>query len=202
MVTINPPEMEFEEVRRLVGSMIIPRPIYLVATVSSSGLYNVAPFSFVTQVCYKPALLGITILRKHDGSKKDTLRYIEESKEFTAGMVQESIMDKMNTASRNFPAGIDEFKESGLTPIKADIVKGPMVAECPINMECRLVQVLEFGNSSRLCNFVIGEIIRIHVKDEVYSENRIMMRQFGAMGNVGGDHYCRTSDNIKMARKR
>jgi flavin reductase (DIM6/NTAB) family NADH-FMN oxidoreductase RutF len=202
VMIINPPELGFEEVRRLVGGMVIPRPIFLIATVSGEGLHNVAPFSFVTVVCYQPALLGITVLRKHDGSKKDTLRYIEESREFTAGLVVENIMDKMNTASRNFPPGVDEFQESGLTPVKADIVKAPLVAECPIGMECRLVQVLEFGNSSRLCNFVIGEIVRIHLRDEVYAENRLMLRQQGVMGNIGGDHYCRTADNFKMVRKR
>jgi hypothetical protein len=61
---------------------------------------------------------------------------------------------------------------------------------------------LEFGSSNRLSDFVIGEVVKIHVKDEIYTDNRIMMRQHGAMGNMGGDYYCRTADNYKMARKR
>jgi flavin reductase (DIM6/NTAB) family NADH-FMN oxidoreductase RutF len=202
MINFNPPEMEFEEVRRLAGSIVVPRPIFLISTASAEGHFNVAPFSLVTSVCYKPLLLGISILRKHNNDKKDTLRYIEESREFVAGLVQDSIMEKMNIASRNYPPDIDEFKESGLTPVKADIVKVPMVAECPISMECRLVQVLEFGSSRRLSNFVIGEVARIHIKDEIYTDNRIMIRQHGAMGNMGGDYYCRTVDNYKMPRKR
>lgn len=202
MTKFDPPALDLEEIRRLAGSIVIPRPIFLVSTISTEGLHNVAPFSLVTTVCYKPLLLGISILRRHNGSKKDTLRYIEETKEFVAGLVEESIMEKMNIASRNSPPGVDEFKESGLTPVKADLVKAPMVAECPISLECKLTQILEFGTSNRLTNFVIGEVVRMHLKDGLYVENRINMRQHGAMGNVGGDYYCRTSDNYKMARQR
>ncbi len=202
MIKFDPPSLDLEEIRRLAGSIVIPRPIFLVSTISAEGLHNVAPYSLVTTVCYKPLLMGISVLRRHNGSKKDTLRYIEETKEFVAGLVEESLMEKMNIASRNSPPGVDEFKESGLTPIKADMVKAPMVAECPISLECKLTQVLEFGTSSRLTNFVIGEVVRMHLKDEIYAENRITIRQHGAMGNVGSDYYCRTSDNFKMARQR
>lgn len=197
----NPPDLDLEDIRRLAGSIIIPRPIFLISTSGPEGRFNVAPFSQVTQVCYKPFLLGVSILRRNDGSRKDTLRNMEDNHEFVASLVQESFMDKMNIASRNYSPDIDEFKESGLTPLKADIVQAPLVAESPVNMECRLVQVLEFGSSKRLSNFVIAEVLRIHVKDEVCIDNSVPMRIFGAMGNVGNDYYCRTADHYKIVRQ-
>ena len=93
-----------------------------------------------------------------------------------------------------------EFKEVGLTPVKADIVKSPMIAESPVNMECRLVDILEYGDLPRRTSVVIGEVVRVHIKDSLYVNGQIQMSALKVLGRLGGDLYCRTKDIIEMKR--
>jgi flavin reductase (DIM6/NTAB) family NADH-FMN oxidoreductase RutF len=106
----------------------------------------------------------------------------------------------MNQASKDYPSYVDEFKEVGLTPAKSDLVKSPMVAESPVNMECRLVQILEFGEPPRLTSFIIGEILRVHVKDELWINDSIKAQKLKAIGRLGEELYCRTTDTFEQKR--
>ena len=138
--------------------------------------------------------------RKRDGQKKDTLVNIESSKEFVINIVTETMAEAMNQASGEYPSDVDEFQEVGLTPAKSDLVKPPMVAESPVNMECKLMQILEFGEPHRRAFFTIGEIVRIHIKDELWADGNITAHKLKAIGRLGEDLYCRTTDIFEMKR--
>jgi flavin reductase (DIM6/NTAB) family NADH-FMN oxidoreductase RutF len=198
---IDPTSLETEDIRRIGGNAVVPRPVVLIATIGGDGVPNVAPFSLVTQICIKPLLLGVSIIRRHDGAKKDTLINIENNREFTVNVICEEMAEAMNIASKHYTSDIDEFKESGLTPVSSEVVRPPIVAQSPVNMECRLQQIMEFG-STRISNFIIGEVVRIHVKDEFFTNGRILLTELNAIGNLGGDCYCRTSDYFEMRRLR
>ena len=70
---------------------------------------------------------------------------VEQTKEFVVNMVTEDMAEKMKIASADYPPVVNEFEISGLTPVPSDLVKAPRVAESPLNMECCLTQILEFG---------------------------------------------------------
>ncbi len=195
---INPANLDYRDSHELLVGAIVPRPIAFVSTVGEDGIFNVAPFSFFTGVCVKPALIGFETAWRRDGQKKDTLRNIECSREFVVNVVTESMAKAMSQAGEEYASYIDEFKETGLTPIKADIVKAPMVAESPINMECKLVQILEFGQALRRASFIIGEVVRVHVKDEFLVNGRIEMSKLKAIGRLAGEFYCRTEDMFEI----
>ena len=197
MMKIDPPELEYRYSFKLLVGCVAPRPIVLVSTVGKDGGFNVAPYGLITGMCVKPMLVGFTIVRKRDNSKKDTQRNIESSGDFVLGVVPESLADPQNQASKDYPYGVDEFKEAGLTPTKADIVKSPLVAQCPINMECRLVKVLDFGDA-RISSFVIGEVVRVHIEDGLCVDYDIDPNKLKALGRLGGAYYCRTTDNFEM----
>lgn len=97
---------------------------------------------------------------------------------------------------------IDEFEKAGLSPVAADIVKAPMLAESPVNMECRLLQILEFGNASQSSSFVIGEVLRIHIQDACLTEGQVASSKLKIIGRLGGggSAYCRTTDVLKIKR--
>ncbi len=181
----------------LVGA-IVPRPIAWVSTVGEDGIFNLAPFSFYSGMSSKPAVVGFCVAATRDGQKKDTLRNIEFAKEFVINVVDETLAESMNVTSASYPSDVDEFKEAGLTPVKADLVKAPMVAESPINLECRLTQILEFGEAPRKNGFIIGEVLRAHVKDELYGDGEIQMSELKAIGRLGGELYCCTRDTFEM----
>jgi flavin reductase (DIM6/NTAB) family NADH-FMN oxidoreductase RutF len=67
-------------------------------------------------------------------------------------------------------------------------------------MECRLMQILEFGEPARPNSFVIGEVIRIHIKEEVWVNEVVKASKLKAIGRLGEDLYCRTTDIFEMKR--
>jgi len=194
---IDPANLDYKDSFKLLSATVTPRPTVLVSTIGKDGVFNAAPFALLTGVCVKPMLVGFSALWKRDGQKKDTLVNIEFSRDFVISVVPESLAEPMNQASKDYPSDVDEFKEVGLTPVRADIVKSPVVDESPINMECRLVKILEFGDARRSA-FIIGEVVRVHIKDEIYVNNDVDPTKLKALGRLGGALYCRTTDIFEM----
>ena len=192
--------LDLKEAHDLLVSAVLPRPIAFVSTIGEDGVYNLAPFSYFAVLSTKPAVVGIGIGRKRDGRKKDTQVNIEFAKDFVINMVTESMAKAMNQASGEYPSEVDEFKETGLTPAQSDLIRSPRVVESPVNMECRLMQILEFGEPPRIGSFIIGEMIRVHIKDEVWADGLIKAHQLKAIGRLGEDFYCRTMDIFEMKR--
>ena len=198
---VDPADLNRRDSHELITSVIVPRPIAFVSTIGEDGVFNLAPFSAFTSLALKPALIGFSIGWRRNGEKKDTLRNIEFSKDFVINVVDETLAEAMNQTSVEYASNVDEFKQAGLTPAKSDIVKAPMVAESPINMECKLSQILEFGEAPDGSQVVIGEIVLIHIKDELWSGAYVEPSKLKAIGRTGGlDGYCRSTDIFKMQR--
>ena len=187
------------ECSKLLAGMVIPRPVAWVSTIGEDGTFNLAPFSFFGAVAGKPPIIYISIGRRQ-GRKKDTLRNIEYAKDFVVNVVDETMAKSMNQTSADYPSNVSEFQEAGLTPLPGDKVMSPRVAESPINMECRLLQILEFGEMPNVNNLVIGEIVGAHVRDTLFRDNTIDVSQLKIIGRLGGDLYCQTRDIFEMKR--
>jgi flavin reductase (DIM6/NTAB) family NADH-FMN oxidoreductase RutF len=197
---IDPATLDRKNAHDVMVGAALPRPIAFISTVGESGIYNLAPYSFFIPLSAKPAIVGVGIGRKRDGKKKDTLVNIEFSKDFVINVVTESLAEAMNQTAGEYPPEVDEFQVAKLTAEKADLVKAPMVAESPVRMECRLLQILEYGEFPGIHNFVIGEVIRVHVKDEFWTDGEIQSSRLKTVGRMGGDLYCRTTDLFEMKR--
>jgi flavin reductase (DIM6/NTAB) family NADH-FMN oxidoreductase RutF len=195
---IKPAHIGKGDLHELFMSAIVPRPIALVSTVGEDGVFNLAPFSCFTSLCLKPALVGLQFGWKRSGEKKDTLRNIEFSKDFVVNVVGETLAQAMNQASGNYPSDVDEFKEVGLTSVESDLVKAPRVAESPVHMECRLKQILEFGEAPTGSRFVIGEVVLVHVEDGLWVGDHIGVSKFRPIGRLGEELYCRITDVFEM----
>jgi flavin reductase (DIM6/NTAB) family NADH-FMN oxidoreductase RutF len=184
----------------MIGS-IVPRPIALVSTISEDGIRNLAPFSFFTGISSKPALICFCPgPRPAGGPRKDTLRNISMTREFVVNIVSEEIGSAMNVTSGEYPPEVDEFEVARLTAIPSDLVKPPRVAESPVNMECLLYLTIEFSEEPGGGNLVIGEVIRMHVADDVVNNFKIDPDKLGAIGRMGGMSYTRTRDRFDMIR--
>ncbi len=199
---IDPVNLNRREAHELFVGAILPRPIAWVSTVGQDGVYNVAPFSFFTGMSVKPPVVGFAVGSKRDGGKKDTLANIEFSKEFVINVVTDTLGEAMNQTSGEYPSHIDEFQIAKLTPMKSDLVKPPRVAESPVNMECRLMQILEFNDGPCVNAFIIGEVLRVHIKDEFWIDEAINGSRLKGIGRMGADLYCRTMDIFEMKRPR
>ncbi len=197
---INLTDLDRRASHELLMSAIVPRPIAFVSTIDKDNIFNLAPFSCFAPVGLKPARVCLSIDWRKDGKKKDTLNNIESTKDFVINVVDEALAEAMNQSSAEYPSDVDEFKEVGLTPLKSDLVKSPRVAESPVNMECTLLQVTEFGTFPTGGHMVIGEVVLVHVRDDLWNGESVDMERVKAIGRLGGELYCRTRDIFEMKR--
>lgn len=190
-----------QEIYKLMVGVIVPRPIAFVSSVSADGVPNLAPFSFFTGISANPPVICFSpMIRGSDGAKKDTLRNIEETREFVVNIVSEEFAQQMNICSAEFPPDVDEFVASGLTPIRSDLVKAPRVKESSVNMECRLLQVVHVSEKPLGGSIVLGEVVRFHIADEICDDYKIDPDKLHPIGRMGGPTYTRTTDRFDMQR--
>jgi flavin reductase (DIM6/NTAB) family NADH-FMN oxidoreductase RutF len=140
---------------------------------------------------------------RRDGSRKDTLRNVEATSEFVLNAAVEALAEPMNLSSKELPYGESEAALAGLTLLPSIKVKPPRVAEAPVNMECKVLQVVPIGTGAIAANLVIGEIVAFHVDDAVFDgAGKVDPRKLRTIARLGGDYYCRTTDLFEMKRPR
>ncbi|MCY4580303.1 MAG: flavin reductase family protein [Chloroflexi bacterium] len=189
----------YEGFNRVLTGVIVPRPIAFVSSVSSEGIVNLAPFSFFNAMAYDPATIVMGISRSAGWKEKDTLSNIEATGEFVVNVVVDDISEAMNRTAAEFPADVDEFEIAGLTAKPSKKVRAPRVAESPVNMECKLSQVVEIGDGTNHA-IVIGEILLMHVRDDIISGHRINHQRLQPVGRLAGNMYCSTHEVYEMVR--
>lgn len=203
MRTFDPAGCEPRDIYRLMTGIIVPRPIALVSTVDAKGIANLAPFSFFSGVgSNPPAVLFCPTLRPAAGEveRKDTLRNVEETREFVVNVVSEAIADAANIAAAEVAPEVDEFQLSGLTPLASEVVRPPRVAESPAQMECRLLQVVYTGRAAASGVIVLGEVVRFHVRKDLVLDFRVDPTGLDAVGRMAGNTWVRTQDRIELIR--
>jgi flavin reductase (DIM6/NTAB) family NADH-FMN oxidoreductase RutF len=132
------------------------------------------------------------------------LRNIEFSHDFVVNVVDENLIRQAIQASANYPSGIDEIKEVGLSAVSSEKVKSPRIAESRVSLECRLVQKVELleerPEGRGLRAIVFGEVVLVHVEDEVWVQGKIDPSRLRAVGRLGQNIYCRTGDVLEVGR--
>ena len=201
MLSIDPANQQPRDVYKLLIGSILPRPIAFVSTVDKNDVRNLAPFSFFTVASSNPPILAFcTSVPANGRAAKDTLRNVLETREFVVNIVSEDFAEQMNNCSATVPPEVDEFQLSGLTPIASELVKPARVAESQVQMECRLVQVVTVSDKPMGGNLVLGEVLRFHVAEDLVSDFQIDPEKLRAIGRMGGEAYCRTTDRFKLKR--
>lgn len=199
---IDPSNLNRQDSAHLLADIVVPRPIAWVSTLDEAGTFNLAPFSTYIHLSTKPMIIGFSSVPFRDGRKKDTLVNIESTGEFVINAVTEDLAEAMNVTSTPYSSDVSEFEKGGLTPEKADLVKAPMVAEAPVNMECRLNRIIVFGEAPLTTSFIIGDVLRIHIKEGFYNTDTGRVSGLRPVGRLGGngDLYLRASDIFEMER--
>ena len=202
MHTVDPTTSPWQEVYRRLTEIVLPRPIALVSTVDAEGRENLAPFSFYTVVSSNPPYLAFSPHRSgRTGEKKDTLLNVETTGEFVVGVVTEAIAERVNAASARLPHGVSEFAHVGLTPARAALVRPPLIAESPVNVECRLVEVRSYGDAGGAGSLVVGRVVQMHIQADLLDEDgRVRPERLGAVGRMGGELWVRTRDTFALPR--
>ena len=109
-----PSEMADPAPYHLLTSIVAPRPIAWVSTISSEGVTNLAPYSFYNAVAgFPPTIMFSVSYRRHEPKEKDTLRNVRETGEFVSHIVNEVMAEAMLKTSVEFPYGVSEFAQTG-----------------------------------------------------------------------------------------
>jgi flavin reductase (DIM6/NTAB) family NADH-FMN oxidoreductase RutF len=177
-------------------SIVAPRPIGWISSRSASGINNLAPFSFFNLLSHTPPLLAFCC-----NGPKDTPKNIQEMGEFAWNLATRPLADAMNASSAPLPSDVDEFEFSGLTPVKGRIISTPLVAESPVNMECRLIDIIQLrdihgGNTPG--NLVIGQIVGVHIASHLIVDGLYDLLRAQPICRAGGngDYFQPTADGF------
>ncbi len=177
---------------RLVLGLVVPRPIGWVSTVSEEGVYNLAPFSFFNAVNDEPPVFMLSIGDRDDGTLKDTVKNILDTKEFVINIVTQELFKSMLVSAEEFPPQVDEFKKAGLTPVEGKTVKAPYIKEAKACFECKLYKHEKVYDM----HLILGEALLIRVSDEVSDlEGRIDYDKLRPIGRMAGSYYVRAFGN-------
>lgn len=182
-------------------SLITPRPIAWVSTISSTGINNLAPYSFFNGISAAPPSVVFSPVNRPDGTKKDTVINIEENGEFVINLVSREVAEQMNETSGDYGLEVDEFEIAGLTPVPSHTVKPFRVAESRAHFECELMQIVHIGEGPLAANLVIGRIKHLHIDDRMLDERgRVDPEKLDNVGRLGGALYSTTRDRFELKR--
>lgn len=182
---LDPAEWTRAETYDLVTSLVVPRPVAWVSTLSPTGERNLAPHSYFNLVADCPPHVAFSSI-----GVKDTLANILATGEFVVNLASQRLLTALDATGADVPPEVDEFQLAGLTPAPARCVRAPRVAEAPAHLECVLVQVVPVANG----NVVIGRVVHVHVDPSIWRDRRVapdlldpvvrISRRYGALATT------------------
>jgi flavin reductase (DIM6/NTAB) family NADH-FMN oxidoreductase RutF len=202
MPTFDANDLTKEQSYKLLNSSIVPRPIAWVSTVSEEGIHNLAPFSWFNAVAVQPPTVAFSVgLDDLERGFKDTYVNLNASGECVINIVTAPAAAAMNICGTAFDPTTDEFAEAGVTPVKSELVRPMRVQESPVQLECKLHQVVTLGNEKGRNDLMICSVLLMHVHDDVYiGDYKIDPDKLQAVGRMGGTVYTRTRETFTMER--
>lgn len=199
MKTISPQDLNNFQLQTLLQTAIAPRPIALASTIDKNGNVNLSPFSFFNMFSSNPPVVIFSPARRvRDNTTKHTLENVLEVPEVVIGIVNYKIVQQISLASTEYEKEINEFVKSGLTMKDADLIQPKLIEDCPVNLECKVLEVKHLGTEGGAGNLVICEIIKIHVREEYLNEEgNLDQKKLDLVARLGGNWYSRNNaDNL------
>ena len=184
---------------KLLGGLVVPRPIALVTTKGQDGRDNAAPFSFFNVLAEEPPLIVLGIGVNVRGGVKDTTCNIRDTGEFVVNLVDESMAEAMNVCAVDFAPEVDEIDLAGLALTPSEMVRPARITRAPVAMECRRYVTLQPGPGRYI---ILGEVLVMHVAEGVVDPAtlRVDRDSFAPIGRLFGSGYCRTRDRFEIRR--
>ncbi|VVE78476.1 flavin reductase family protein [Pandoraea sputorum] len=194
-------QIDFDELTpyeryKLMSSLIVPRPIALVTTLSADGTVNAAPFSMFNMLGEEPPIVMVSINRHDDGALKDTAVNIDREGEFVVYLCDEAVADKMHRCGARLPSHVSELAHAGLNTAPSVDVAPPRIVEAPVAFECKVWETL----SSESRRIFIGRVLRLHARDGLIDRAtcRIQLEDYAPVGRLGGGLYTKTRDRFTI----
>ena len=180
----------------LLGS-VGPRPIAFASTIDCDGKDNLAPFSFFNVFSANPPILIFSPARSgRTNQTKDTYNNVKSVPEVVINLVNYSIVQQMSLASSPYEPGVSEFVKAGFTALESDTIQPKRVKESPVQLECRVNDVIELGHEGGAGNLIICEVLCMHIDDAILADDgTIDQHKIDLVSRMGGNWYCRADEN-------
>ncbi|GGH36179.1 flavin reductase [Mangrovimonas yunxiaonensis] len=198
MTSFEPKELSTGKLHGYLLSAVAPRPIAFASTIDANGAPNLSPFSFFNVFSANPPILIFSPARRvRDNTTKHTLENVEITKEVVINVVNYDLVHQMSLSSTEYPTGVNEFEKAGLTMLPSDLVKPFRVAESPIQLECRVNNVVKLGTEGGAGNLVICEVVKLHIDNDVLNEDNIIdQEKLDLVARAGGSYYSRARNGF------
>ena len=200
---IHPKDNFWVDIYHLMNSIVQPRPIAWISTVSDKGKFNLAPFSYFSICSMNPTIISNSIFFNRDGSEKDTLKNIKATGKYVVGTVSFQAAQKANTSSAPYDSDISEFDEADIQPIPREPGDPPFISESPVQLECELNQAIPLGQGAGVGTLVLGNVKTIHLSRQLKDldwQKGIAPEVMNNIGRMGADFYAKTSDVFQLPR--
>ncbi|CAN5714458.1 flavin reductase family protein [soil metagenome] len=186
-VYVDADGLDTADAYRLVIGCVVPRPIAWITTVDAQGRVNAAPFSSYNYVATTPPMLAVNIATR-EGQIKDTARNIRETGQFVVNVATESTMELMHACGENYAPDESEVEALGIELLPSRIVKPPRIAATPVQMECKLDQIVVLGTG--INTLFIGEVVAFHLSPDIYDGKRVDSAAMRPIARLGGPFYA------------
>ena len=198
MVSYQPKDLTTAKLHGYLLSAVAPRPIAFASTIDQNGNPNLSPFSYFNVFSTNPPILIFSPARRvRDNTTKHTLENAEAVKEVVINVVNYDIVQQMSLSSTEYPDGVNEFEKTGLTMLKSDIVKPFRVAESPIQLECKVNEIVKLGTEGGAGNLIICEVLKFHMSETILDENGVVNQEkLDLVARAGGSYYTRAKDGF------
>ncbi len=198
MISYNPKDLSTGRLHGYLLSAVAPRPIAFASTIDEDGNPNLSPFSFFNVFSASPPILIFSPARRvRDNTTKHTLENVEAVNEVVINVVNYDIVHQMSLSSTEYPEGVNEFEKAGLTMLASDEVRPFRVAESPIQMECKVNEIVKLGTEGGAGNLVICEVVKLHISEEVMNEDHTVNQEaLDLVARAGGSYYSRAKSGF------
>jgi len=194
MTSFEPKELSVAKLHAYLLSAVAPRPIAFASTIDANGNPNLSPFSFFNVFSANPPILIFSPARRvRNNTTKHTLENVITTKEVVINVVNYDMVHQASLSSTEYPEGVNEFDKAGLTMLESDLVKPFRVAESPVQLECKVNEIVALGTEGGAGNLVICEVVKLHLENEILDdEGFINQEKLDLVARAGGNYYSRT----------
>jgi flavin reductase (DIM6/NTAB) family NADH-FMN oxidoreductase RutF len=181
-------------------AIVAPRPIGWITSMSAAGEINLAPYSYFNGLSSRPPI----VMFSSEG-RKDSLTFIEETKEFVCNLAVFELREAMNETSAPVARGINEMSGAGLEPAPSRLVKPPRVAASPCALECKWLQTVSLSDLAGRAldsHVVIGQVIGVHIDDRFIRDGLLDTAAMRPIARAGYHEYFVATQETRFSLKR
>lgn len=188
-------------VDNLIKYAVAPRPICFASTQDRDGRVNLSPFSYFNLFSHNPPICVFAPVRRmRDSTTKHTLENLREVPEVVINIVNYSMVQQQSLASTEYAKEVNEFDKSGFTPVASELISPPRVAESPVQLECRVREIIDLGEGPGHGSLVLAEVLRMHIQENMLDGNGLLdQAKLDLVARLGADWYCRVNEQNLFA---